>query len=313
MKKTIIWFAIAFVLGLSTLSNFAGRTTYAASSEINKIVQKEIKKLEKKKVAGFHYYDAYSVHLTGKDMPEIAVSSIGYEKGTEFIDKSLLQIYQYNKSKKQWKVINKFLYKDEMYTYKPLRFITKGKLMGDKREQLVAAYIWGSDNAFTPIVFGSTDGKKIKAFINNKQSYTDGTAIIKNKELFFVEFLSTVSKKYLFKKNKLVGYKGTGKDDRKLAGSAKHLLMLEKKNGNPYLSGGSTVKMKIGESLSIVRKSKTDTSSYIFRMFVDPGVLNGVGPLQNTGGALKAIKPGNVEMSFIIGYDTKTINVKVTR
>ncbi|MFJ8259537.1 hypothetical protein ACIQ4Z_20245 [Peribacillus asahii] len=302
MKK-ILMAAIFFLLLVTTDFSYQTQTTiYAKTSSTQSLVDKQLAVVKKQRISGYKFYEAYPVKFTGKDIPEIVVSSYGFEKGTDIIDKSLLQVYQYDKTKKKWKVVKKFTSKNEMYTYRPLGFITKGKLLDDKKEQLVVGHVWGSDFSLTPIVYGSTDGKTIKTLIPaGSKGYVDGTAIIKNKELFFVDFLSTVSERYVYKKGKFVRYKGTGADDRKIVGKAKHILMLEKRNGTSHLIGNKNIKMKVGESFSIIRKNKTDSSNYISRLYASPSVIPGRGgPLENTGGALKAVKPGKFEMGILL-------------
>lgn len=275
-------------------------TRDAQASSVQKLVDKQLETVKKQKISGYQFYEAYPVKFTGKDIPEVVVSSYRFEK-KGFIHKSILQVYQYNKTQKKWNVIKKFTNSNGEADdpYGPLRYITKGKLIDNKKEQLVVGYVWGSDVALTPIVYGSMDGKTIKSLITTgDKAFIGGDAVIKNKELFFIEHLSTVSQRYVYKNGKFIHYQGTGADDRKLAGNAKHILMLEKRNGKPFLIGNRNIKMKVGESFAIVRKDKTDTSdNYIFRLhdYILPGE-----PLEVTGGALRAIKPGKFEMSILL-------------
>ncbi|MFJ7746650.1 hypothetical protein [Peribacillus sp. NPDC097295] len=298
MKKVLILIIFTLSFVIIDFSGLNQTTIYAKTHNVQKLVDKQLEVVKKKKIKGYVFYEAYPVKFTGKEISEIVVSSYGFEKDTNFINKTLLQVYQYDSTKKNWKLIKKFTSENEMYTYRPLRFITKGKLMDNKREQLVVGHVWGSDFSLTPILYGSTDGKTIKTLISpGDEGFVDGNAIIKNKELFFVDFLSSVSKRYMYKKGKFVQYDGTGADDRKIAGNAKHLLLLERRNGTMRLDGNKQIKMKVGESFSIIRKGKTDHSDYIFRMYT---TINKNGPLKNTGGALKAVKPGQFEMSILL-------------
>lgn len=266
------------------------KNVYAKTMD-EKIVDKQIAELKKKKISGYKFHEAYAVKFTGKNVEEIVVSSYGFEKGTNYIDKSLLQVYQYNASQKKWKILKEFVSKNDVFTYSPLSFITKGKLVNSKKEALVVGHRWGNDYTLSPMVLGSVDGKTVKMLISPKnKSFTDGTAIIKGRQLYFINFLSTVSERYAYKNGKLVKYKGTGSDDRKVAGGAKHLLLLEKKYGKFSLTGNKNIRMKVGESFSIIRKNKSDRTNYIYRFLIN---LNDKGPLKNNGGSLKAVKPGD--------------------
>ena len=302
MKKVLL--SIIFVLSFTLISFSQPDETdvYAktSSSSIQKLVNQQLEVVKKQKISGYKFHEAYPVRFTGKDIPEIVVSSYGFEKGsTEYIDRSLLQVYQYNNSKKKWYVIQKFISKNDRYSYRPLSFITKGKLLDNKKEQLVVGHRWGNDYSLTPIVYGSTDGKTIKTLIPaGDKAFRDGTAVIKNKELFFIEFLSTVSERYVYKKGKFVRYKGTGADDRKVAGNAKHLIMLEKRNGKFYAISNKNIKMKVGESFSIIRKDKKDSSNYIYRMYY----LVTDGSLKYNGATLKAVKSGKSTIRIVFDF-----------
>ena len=123
--------------------------------------------VKNEKISGYKFYEAYPVYFTGREVPEIVVSRNGFEDNEqEYIDKSLLQVYQYDCTQNKWSVINSFKKSGKDYSYRPLKYITKGKLLDDQKEQLVVGYVWGSDFALTPIVYGSLDGKNIEALIN---------------------------------------------------------------------------------------------------------------------------------------------------
>ncbi|RFU65107.1 hypothetical protein [Peribacillus glennii] len=298
MKKVIL--SIIFAILLAT--NFQP-SVYAEPSSEQEIVNKQLSIVKKRKIPGYKFYQAYPIKFTGKKVPEIVVSSYGFETGTDFINKTLLEVFQYDSSEKKWRIVNKFTDSGKIYTYRALTYITKGKLLDDKKEQLVVGYIWGSDFSLTPIVYGSTDGKKIKP-------------LIPDKELFLVHGLSHVDHRYVYKKGKFNRFKGNGADDRKVAGGAKHVLMLERKNGKSYISGNKNITMELGEKFSIVRKSKTDSTDYRMRFYIVPSVLPGKGgPLLNIGGSLKAVKPGKVEMGILTGdaYETVEVNFRIVK
>ena len=288
-----------------------GLVTIPENRDLTNLVDQQLEVVKNKEIPGYQFYQAYPIHFTGKDIPEIVVSSYGFEQGNQdYIDKSLLQVYQYNEGSKTWEVSNSFKDSGKDYSYRPLSYITKGKLLDDQKEQLVVGYVWGSDFVLTPIVYGSTDGKTVKALMTvEEQALPNGIAVIKDKELFLTNHLFTVAERYVFENGEFVRYIGTGADDRKLAGAAEHILVLEKRNGIPYLSGERNLTMKVGESFSIIRGDENDTSQdYIYRLYFDN--LNKV-TIAADGGVLKAVKPETFELGILLdgsygaGFDIK--------
>ena len=284
-----------------------------ALSPVAQLVNQQLASVRNQKIPGYQFYQAYPVYFTGNEFPEIVVSSYGFEKGSEeFIDKSLLQVYQYHESEGSWKVINSFKNANKDHTYRPLKYITKGKLLDNQKEQLVVGYVWGSDFALTPIVYGSTDGKTVKALINlENKGFLNGDAVIKNKELFFTNHMSLVEDRFVFENGRFIRFTGTGADDHKIAESVDHSLVLGKRNGIPYLSGKRDITMKVGEEFSIIRENKNDSfQNYIFRMYFDS--LNG-GAMEATDGVLKAVKPGTFKLGILLeGSYGPGIEVKIT-
>lgn len=286
------------------------------TKEANKqtIVNKQIDVLKKKNIPNYQFYKALAIYFTGSEYPEIAVSSYGFEKGTTYIDKAMLQVYQYNTRSKTWRIISTFKDQNQIYSYQPLEFITKGKLINQGKEQLVAGYVWGNDWSMSPFVYGSTDGKTVKRLISTGDTaFIDGNAIIKDKELFCVDSLSIVQYRYKFQNGSFKQFKGTGADDWRLTSEAAHKIYLERRGETTFFSGPTVFKMKVGESLGIVRKNKKDQTSYYLR--VDGNNLYKGDVLADiSGGVITAMKPGIVTFSMILDYHTlQTIRVEVRK
>ncbi|PLT32524.1 hypothetical protein [Bacillus sp. V5-8f] len=308
MKKVLL----AILLLFSLVTPLQEHSEASAASSVQTMVNKQLAAVKQRKIPGYVFHQADFVYFTGKSVPEIVVSSYGYEKGTTLIDKSLLQVYQYNPSTKKWSIINSFASSYQIYNYRPLSIITKGKLIDNKKEQMVVGYVWGSRFDLTPIVYGSTDGKKIKPLITTgENSFQDGNAIIKNKQLYFVSSLAFVKDKYVYKSGKFVRSQGTGADDLAIASGAKHSITVEKIKGKSVISAKSSITMKVGDTLSIVRKNKTDKSFYDLRFW---NSFWKQGPLKNQSGVLKAVSPGKVTIDMQLDYNfNKTVYVNVVK
>ena len=110
MKKSL--FSIIFTLLLTTvnLGALAQSTAHAAvqnSDEIEELVNKQLEAVEERHFYGYEFSEARPVKLTRGDIPEIAVFSFGYDNGEHGIysvNKSMLQIYQYNTTTKSWEI-----------------------------------------------------------------------------------------------------------------------------------------------------------------------------------------------------------------
>ncbi len=119
-----------------------------------------------------------------------------------------------------------------------------------------------------------------------------------------------VIQKYWYKNGKFLTIKGSGADDRKVSGNAKYFLTLENKNGKSILGGNRNIRMKVGEKLSVVRKSTKDTRDYGYRLmtYSDSDILR-------FGNVIQANKPGRT--SLIIepnAYgDRIRLNITVTK
>ena len=280
---------------------------------VDQLVNQQLVTVKNQKIPGYQFYQAYPVYFTGKEIPEIVVSSYGFEKGSEeYIDKSLLQVYQYHEGDASWKVITSFKNANKEHTYRPLKYITKGNLVNDQTEQLVVGYVWGSDFALTPIVFGSINGETVGQLINlEDMAFIHGDAVIKNKELFFTKHMSIVQDRFTLKNGAIIWYSGSGADDRKISESVDHSLVLGERNGIPFLSGERNITMKVGEEFSIIRENEDDSFQYaIFRLYFDS--LNG-GGMEVTDGVLKAVKPGVFKLGILLrGSSGPVIEVKIT-
>lgn len=299
-------------LMLAVLGREAVSQATTSSKQI--IINKQIEILKKKSIPNYKFYKAKAVYFTGADYPEIAVSSHGFEKGTSYIDKSMLQVYQYNVHTKIWKIINTFKDQNQIYSYRPLEFITTGKLIDQQKEQLVAGYVWGNDWALSPFVYGSTDGKTVKHLISTGDtSFTDGNVIIKGKELFFVDSLSIVRYRYTFQNGSFRQFKGTGTDDWRLTKEAAHRIYLDRRGNHTFFSGPTVLKLKVGESFGLVRQNRQDQTGYYLRIEGNNMYKGNI--LKNTNnGVIKAIKPGVVTFSIVLDYETmRTFRIEVSK
>ena len=55
-------------------------TRGAQASSVQKLVDKQLETVKKQKISGYQFYEAYPVKFTGKDIPEVVVSSYRFEK-----------------------------------------------------------------------------------------------------------------------------------------------------------------------------------------------------------------------------------------
>ncbi|MEO2225553.1 hypothetical protein [Priestia megaterium] len=264
----ICWLAISFVV-----SSLFGIGAEAASTNGDKIANDYVKTLKSKsKYGDWDRGDVFSAKVTGKSTPEVI--AIFYKINPEYyMYNNKINIYTYNTKSKKWSV-TKTMYENEQGS--PLFFFSKGRLVDNVKDQFVLGTVEGSGCFLTPKVYGSVDGKTIKKLLNAKDedAFFMGNAIIKNKELFFANSSSIVMQKWKWQKNKFISIKGTGTEDRKLAQGAKYFLYLENKKGEVVLSGNRSIKMKVGEKISIVRKNTKDSSEYGYRLFVDGNNLD---------------------------------------
>lgn len=281
MNKRKVSLLISSILLFSMLLLGVVHPFTAAASSTTTLVNKQIQWLKSKTLSGgFEPESVFAASVTGKSVPEV-IATYGKFNNRDFSYENKIHVYSYDTKSKKWIIAASFQYKglDSPYMY-----ITKGKLIDDKKEQVVLGTIGGSGGFLTPILLGSTDGKTVKILLAPKESYYSGDAVIRNKELFFLTS-TIVEKKVVFKNGKFYFYKGTGADDRKVAAGVKYLLTLEKRNGKTVYTGSRNITLKVGEKFSIVRKDPKDSSHYGYRILFSGNVLE-------PGVVFTAKKPG---------------------
>ncbi len=287
-RRKISLLLLSSVLFFAFLFSSIPHQSIAVADTTSTLVKKQIQLLKSKKLSGgFKPIDVVSASITGKSMPEVVATYYRLNENTFMYD-SIVNIHSYDKKGNKWKIIKTFKYTE---LGSPYIYITKGKLLDNTKEQVVLGTVEGSGAFLSPIVFGSIDGKTIKKLLQPKEDFFYGGAVIKKKELFFLSN-TIVIEKYVFKKGKFYRYKGTGADDRKVAAGAKYLLTLEKKNGRTVYTGSRNITMKVGEKLSIVRKSLKDSNYYGYRFLIKSGNV------LEYGNVFTAKRPGKEIWSF---------------
>jgi hypothetical protein len=300
-SKWIKLLAVLFLFSVLFSHVHVQKTSAASTSSL---VTKEVSKLKKSKLSGgFTPEHVKAVRLKGKSTPEILVIYQRFNEET-FMHDAQIRVYAYSSKTKKWSVTYSF--KD--YETEPYKIETVGKMLDSKKEQIVIGTVAGSGGFFTPIVIGSTDGKRIKKLISIKKTYYGGTAAIKDKVLY-LGAITIVLDKYYYKKGKLYHKKGSGADDRKVAGKVNRYLYLEKKNGKTVYNGSRSFSIKKGQKIAIVRKSTKDSSEYGYRILGDSQKLDFSGfkiIAKSTGTEVWHFEPD--------AYDTAlTIRIKVTK
>lgn len=302
------WIKLLSVLFLFSVLFSDVHLQNASAASTSSLVKKQVSKLKKTKLLyGYSPDEVKAVHLTGKSTPEILVIYHRVSQDT-YIPDAQIRVYAYNSKTKKWGVTYSYIdYETEYYT-----IMTVGKMLDSKKEQIVIGPLAGSAGYFTPTVIGSTDGKKIKKLISSKKSYYAGTVAIKNKVLY-LGASSIVLDKYYFKGKKLYHKKGTGADDRKVAGKVTRYLYLEKKNGKVVYNGSRSFSIKKGQKIAIVRKSTKDSSEYYGYRILTSGSNQ---TLDYSGFAMTGKSIGtevwHFEPDAYVG-DYLTIRIKVTK
>ncbi|MGE7122511.1 hypothetical protein ACQKIC_20220 [Peribacillus sp. NPDC046944] len=257
------------------------------------IVDKQVKVLKGKKLSSGYKQptNVVAAKITGKRVSEVVASYNKFNTNT-FTYNTIINVHQYDSNKKKWKVIKSLKYNNEDSSFE---YITKGKLLDNSKEQVVLGMYSGSGAYLSPIIIGSNDGKTVKKILQPTGEYFNGGAVIKGKQLYLLSN-TIVVKKYVYKNKKFYSYKGTGADDRKVAAGAKHLLTLQNVGGHTMIDGYTynkngerTIKMKVGEKLSIVRNFTKDSEVYGYRLLFDSG-----NDILSYGTVFKAKKPGKI-------------------
>lgn len=273
MKRKHVVYLLSFIIVVTSLFSVTSNSVVAKNSN-TLIADKQIKMLKAKKISGG--YEPSSVmpaKITGKSVSEVIASYDKFNMSTYLFD-TIINVHQYNSKKKKWEIISSLKYKNQDA---PFNYITKGKLLDNTKEQVVIGMHAGSGAYLSPILLGSKDGKTVKKLIQPSTEYFSGNAVIKDKQLYFLSN-TIVVQKYVYKNKKFYSYKGTGSDDRKVAAGAKHFLTLETigegytmLDGYTMKNGKRTIKMKVGEKISIVRKYTKDSGDYGYRLLTSSG------------------------------------------
>ncbi|MDI3236400.1 hypothetical protein QK289_15400 [Exiguobacterium antarcticum] len=279
MKKIMMFTAAGILISLLPIQM---DSAVALSKSETKVVDKQLASLKKSTLSGgYKPIDVRSVYLLGGKYPETFVL---YERfnSKNYMNDVIGKAQKYDAKKKKWS--NIYTYTDRETDYYAVR--AKGKMMDTKKEQLVIGPSSGSAGYVTPILIGSTDGKKIKKIFEAKEPYTFGKAVIRDKKLYLGS-MTIVHDVYSYQGTKLKRRDGTGADDRKVAGKVSKYMTLDGYAGYTYLTSPSNISLKKGQSVAVVREYKDDTTPYVYR-----ALSSGEGRLKMEGYHFKAIKSG---------------------
>lgn len=285
MKKIVLFTAAGILISLLPTQMDSAA---ALSNSETKIVEKQIASLKKSKLSGgYKPIDVRSVYLLGGKYPETFVLYERFNSKT-YMNDVIGKAQKYDAKKKKWSTV--YTYTDRETDYYAVR--AKGKMIDTKKEQLVIGPSGGNAGYVTPILIGSTDGKKIKKIFEAKKTYTFGKAVIRDQKLYLGS-MTIVHDVYSYKGTKLTHRVGNGADDRKVAGQVSKYMTLDGYAGYTYLTSPHNISLKKGQSIAVVREYKDDTTPYVYR-----ALSSGEGSLKMEGYHFKAVKTGVERWTF---------------